>query len=219
MDSPNAALAKAIQGSHDFLYRAVRVLNVPINDVAIPFVVLCGGLVQFGAVYSPTQEFYPVPVLVTPPLHLYSNVRGVGRACNLYTLAHAALVTYATGRSTQTALATADGPLLRQALAAVCSESRLCAPCTASATVHVKLSNMWWSFPLVSSAIPPTMKLAGRDWLDPVRRQGSRYRRPREGGVHAIVRPRCDRISTQPVTRERVAQRIATLRPRTLFAY
>lgn len=63
------------------------------------------------------------------------------------------------------------------------------------------------------------MKLAGRDWLDPVRRQGSRYRRPPEGGVHAIVRPRCDRISTQPVTRERVAQRIATLRPRTLFAH
>lgn len=129
LDSPNAALAKAIQVSHDFLYRAVRVLNVPINDVAIPFVVLCGGLVQFGAIYSPTQEFYPVPVLVTPPLHLYSNVRGVGRACNLCTLAHAALVTYATGGSTQTALATADGALLRQVLAAVCSESRLCAPC------------------------------------------------------------------------------------------
>eukprot|EP01033_Poteriospumella_lacustris_P020733 gene20733-15252_t len=73
LDSPNAALAKAIQVSHDFLYRAVRVLNVPINDVAIPFVVLCGGLVQFGAIYSPMQEFHPVPVLVTPPLHLYSN--------------------------------------------------------------------------------------------------------------------------------------------------
>lgn len=71
LDSSNAALAQAIQVSCDFLFHAVHVLKFDVNDVAIPFVVLCGGVVQFRAVYSLTKEFYPVPVLLTPPLNLY----------------------------------------------------------------------------------------------------------------------------------------------------
>eukprot|EP01033_Poteriospumella_lacustris_P012258 gene12258-8768_t len=72
-DAPCTAMAQAIQVSCDFLFHAVHVLGVAVNQTAIPFVVLCGGLVQFGAVYSLAQEFYPVPILLADPLPLYPS--------------------------------------------------------------------------------------------------------------------------------------------------
>ena len=70
-DAPCTAMAQAIQVSCDFLFHAVHVLGVPVTEAAIPFVVLGGGLVQFGAVYSLASEFYPVPVLLTEPMPVY----------------------------------------------------------------------------------------------------------------------------------------------------
>eukprot|EP01033_Poteriospumella_lacustris_P014477 gene14477-10351_t len=61
-------MVQAIPVACDFLFHAVHVLGVPVTEAAIPFVVLGGGLVQFGAVYSLASEFYPVPVLLTEPM-------------------------------------------------------------------------------------------------------------------------------------------------------
>eukprot|EP01033_Poteriospumella_lacustris_P018966 gene18966-13682_t len=61
-------MSQAIQVSCDFLFHAVHVLGVPVTEAVIPFLVVCGGLVQFGAVYSLASEFYPVPVLLTDPM-------------------------------------------------------------------------------------------------------------------------------------------------------
>lgn len=71
LDATCCALPPAIQTSCDFLYHAVHVLQLSVKDVAIPFIVVAGGEVQFGAVYSLEHEFYPVPVLMTPPMSLY----------------------------------------------------------------------------------------------------------------------------------------------------
>lgn len=67
-DAPNTAMSQAIQVSCDFLFHAVHVLGIPVTEAVIPFLVVCGGLVQFGAVYSLASEFYPVPVLLTEPM-------------------------------------------------------------------------------------------------------------------------------------------------------
>lgn len=70
LDSLFCALPQAIQIACDFLFHAVHVLQLSVTEVAIPFVVVAGGEVQFGAVYSLEHEFYPVPILMTPPLSL-----------------------------------------------------------------------------------------------------------------------------------------------------
>jgi hypothetical protein len=70
-DAPCTAMVQAIPVACDFLFHAVHVLGVPVTDAVIPFVVLSGGLVQFGAVYSLASEFYPVPVLLTEPMPVY----------------------------------------------------------------------------------------------------------------------------------------------------
>jgi hypothetical protein len=71
VDSLCCALPQAIQISCDFLYHAVHVLQLSVQEVAIPFIIVAGGEVQFGAVYSLEHEFYPVPILITPPMSLY----------------------------------------------------------------------------------------------------------------------------------------------------
>eukprot|EP01033_Poteriospumella_lacustris_P016443 gene16443-11757_t len=71
LDASCKGMCQAIQLACDFLYHAVHVRGVHVGDIAIPVVVVSGGTAQFGAVYSLEHDFYPVPVLLTPPMSLY----------------------------------------------------------------------------------------------------------------------------------------------------
>eukprot|EP01040_Poterioochromonas_malhamensis_P022688 gene22688-27646_t len=71
LDASCKGMCQAIQLACDFLYHAVHVRGMHVRDIAIPFVVVSGGTAQFGAVYSLEHDFYPVPVLLTPPMSLY----------------------------------------------------------------------------------------------------------------------------------------------------
>ena len=69
-DSHHVAVNQAIQCSSDALYHMVHRLNGNVKTSAIPFLIVAGGELQIGVVYSLEHKFYPVPLHLFGPISL-----------------------------------------------------------------------------------------------------------------------------------------------------
>lgn len=68
------ALNQAIHCSCELLYNMVHKLDANVEKVAVPFLLVAGGHLQIGVVYSLAHKFYPVPLLLTGPISLHHQM-------------------------------------------------------------------------------------------------------------------------------------------------